>query len=686
MMKHICILLVLISAIVNGYAQHDAPLQFGNKDYYVKWMSPNNMKKEVGKHEKMELGVILLNNVNNEIAKFIKTSKDGLNPFDPEDISIEATFVSPTNNEKKIFGFYYQPHKRNGETWRIDPVKYNWRIRFAPDEIGVWKMSIKIIVKDKIHQSIGVKFHCVASEQKGIVTLKKSNRYIYLSESDQPFFTIGHNIAHSAYYKLTPKKAEQHKLWLTELAENGGNFFRLEMGAQNALPDWNDYKNYATKMPQMGEFDGLIEHAQGLGLYFILFRHHTEVCTGEDWEVAKWSNNPYKLGFGLKNRTGYFTNEQVIKWQKNALRYIFSRWGYSTSFAFYEYQELDNWVKGLKRETGYNTQEAIALFSKWYVGQQKYIKEELSYDKLFINTYATTPGFEYKPKNKGMFAHSDLIGFHKYGQNKDINYNDKYDKAVALWENWKKPLFIEEMGVDAYGKNNYLPIYKCSNAAFHNSIWSTSFMGGAGTGMIWWWDRGVHDFEHYKDYKPLAAFFKDERLDSKEYIPQKWHSKLSIKRALIENYALVSEDGYVAIGWVHNATHYWRNIKSPCLEELTSAGQFKTPHKLKDGYSIGGKGAERTDFTKKSDAYTKKGIQDVSGQTFEIKGLKSSSLFGKSNWYEMIYYSTVSGEKISTEFYKATIWGKLKPKYPNVDESDFSYKIKYVGELSKEQK
>ena len=58
--------------MANGYAQQDAPLQFGNQHYYLKWMTPNNMKKQVGKHEKLELGIILLNNVNNEIEKFIK--------------------------------------------------------------------------------------------------------------------------------------------------------------------------------------------------------------------------------------------------------------------------------------------------------------------------------------------------------------------------------------------------------------------------------------------------------------------------------------------------------------------------------------------------------------------------------------------------------------------------------------
>ncbi|MBL4593850.1 MAG: hypothetical protein JKX68_08555, partial [Flavobacteriales bacterium] len=523
--------------------------------------------------------------------------------------------------------------------------------------------------------------NCIPSSQKGILTIKKGDRYLHLSESDQTFFTIGHNIAHSAYYKLTPEKAEQHKIWLTELAENGGNFFRLEMGAQNALPDWNNYKNYTSKMPQMWEFDELLEHSQRLGLYFILFRHHTEIDKLESWEVSRWTNNPYKIGFDLKNRIDYFTNEEIVKWQKNTLRYIFSRWGYNTSFAFYEYQEVDIWLRELKKEMGMNNKEAITLFKNWYVNQKNYIKSELGYNKkLFINTYATTPDLEYKASSDGMFANSDAIGFHKYGQNKGINYKDKFDKAVDLWDVWKKPLFVEEMGVNASPPSNFLPIYICSNVEFHNSIWATSFMGCAGNGLNWWWDRGFHDFEYYKDYNALASFFKNENLNSEYFFPQKWHSKLSIKRALIESYSLVNKEETKAFGWVHNATHYWRNISSPCLEELMNQGQFKTPHKLKDGYVIGKQQKEKTDFSREPDAYSKKGVQNVAGQTFEIKGLKSGGFFSASEWYQITFYSTKNNAELSEQKLKTNIWGKLKPKYPETNLSDYSYKVIYLGD------
>ena len=70
-------------------------------------------------------------------------------------------------------------------------------------------------------------------------------------------------------------------------------------------------------------------------------------------------------------------------------------------------------------------------------------------------------------------------------------------------------------------------------------------------------------------------------------------------------------------------------------------------------------------------------------QTFEIRGLKSSSLFGKGSWYEVNYYSTVTGKKLLKQIRKTSIWGKIKPTFPASKEQDFAYKINYLGESKK---
>lgn len=656
------------------------------ENFQLIWRLPKNIDKEVEKFQKLELAIRLNRSVEDKIKVFLENNKDGLNPYNPDDINVAYEFTSPLKEKRTAFAFYNIPYVRNGNSWSKVNSLFNWVLRFSPDQIGEWNYTLNISIKGELIDTHQDKFVCIESESKGRLIIKKGGRYLQLSNSDDPFFVIGHNIAHSAYYKVSPKKADLHKKWLTELAESGGNFYRLELGAQNALPDWNDYKNYSSKMEEMFEMDQLIEYSENLGLYFILFRHHTEIENGSDWDVAYWHNNPYKIGFELKGREEYFKNKEIIKWQKNTLRYIFSRWGYSSSFAFYEYQEVDNWYEELQHETNFSDKEAITFFKNWYVDQKEYIQDYLGAKQLFMSTYASTPKFEFNKKNNGMFANSDVVGFHRYGQNKEDNYINKYEQAIDLYKEWNKPVLVEEMGVTASAGTNFLALYKCSGVEFHNSIWATSFMGTAGTGMNWWWDRGVHDFKRYEDYKVLSNFFKDEKMNLESYEPQKWHNKISIKRTLIENYALKNESATKVLGWVHNATHYWRNINNPCLEELKIKGHFTTPYKLKDGVYLGKEDKTKTNFNSRTDAYSKDGVQNVAHQKIEIKGLKGSSFFGVKEWYEIQFNSTTSGLVVDEQIIKTNIWGKIKPTYPEKDEPDFSYKINYLGKSRKEPK
>jgi hypothetical protein len=205
-------------------------------------------------------------------------------------------------------------------------------------------------------------------------------------------------------------------------------------------------------------------------------------------------------------------------------------------------------------------------------------------------------------------------------------------------------------------------------------------MGLAGTGMTWWWDRGIHEFEYYKDYNAIKDFFKGESLEEEKYKPFKWHNTLSVKRSSIETYCLINKDESKVIGWVHNATNYWRNINSECLNELLNSGMFKNPYQLKDGVYLG-KENDGTDYNKDKDAYTNKGgVQNIDNENFEIKGLKTGGVFGKKEWYEITFYSTTNNKKVVAEKLNTNIWGRLKPEFPKGKATDYSYKINYLGE------
>ena len=111
--------------------------------------------------------------------------------------------------------------------------------------------------------------------------------------------------------------------------------------------------NYSSKLDEMYAFDKIVELCENNNVYFIVFRHHVELMNsrtnpgGSDWSGVSWFDNPYRKALDLQFKKDYFTDSVAKVWQKNSLRYVFSRWGYSPNFTFYGYSEVDNWYKDL---------------------------------------------------------------------------------------------------------------------------------------------------------------------------------------------------------------------------------------------------------------------------------------------------------------------------------------------------
>lgn len=674
------------------------------------WFEPELTPGSAGKYIKVEIGFNLPEPINALIDSFLINNSNGLNPYNPEDIDFSAEFTSPSGRIKEVNGFYYKPYLMdfNNDAFIEDTTSYNWRVRFSPDEIGVWSVSILIRTNTELPTITGeMSFNCVQSNKKGRLVRSyngdESDRYLTYRETGEMFFARGHNIAHPSSGNLSPLLSLRHQGWIKDLAEGGGNFFRLELGGQGPLPDWDQYNNYSTKMDEMCAFDDIIDLADSLNLYFILFRHHVEIWEGESWQTRKWDTNPYKLGFELTDRKEYFTNSNVIKWQKNALRYIFSRWGYATSFSIYQYQEVDNWIKDMRDASEEITNDiALEIFRDWFIDQKDYIRHTLNEKEIMLScAFAVTPDYEYKHPGTGILAQCDIIGVHKYGNDKSINISARYNRAYDFWDNWEKPFMIDEIGLQNNEYGELLPIYCCTGIDFHNAIWATSMMGGIGTGMHWWWDKGIHDFGYYNEYKLIERFFAGEDLKDMKVSIQRWKDAVLWNYALIENVAMVNEEKTRALGWVHNATFFWRNLYSSNdgIKELVDNG-FLDPPCVLENNSIPGiqNTGNAFNLDRYEDAYTPfGGIQPIynascSSQNpiFRLTGFKTNPLqafnpLAKKHWYKVAFFSTHDFEcdsSIETQIIHTDIFGQLNPHVPNlvIKNPDYAYKVEYLGE------
>ena len=669
--------------------------------------------EQVGKYKKLEFGFKFAPKIQSKIDQFIvENDTSGINPYDPEQLNFEADFISPTGIHTKRYGFYYRPYKANTifDRWEEDTTSWPFRVRFSPDEIGKWKVKIEIYTKRQPYPiNHELEFICTESDHKGTLKVSKTDsdadRYLYYSETGEPFLSISNNISSGGFLTYLPSQNRDHLKGVQQLIDVGGNFTRFDMQPQAGLPDWPNIKNYSGKLDEMFAFDKMVELCENNGVYFIAFRHHVELIDsyfnpgGSDWSGVSWYDNPYRSSLHLRSKKEYLTNEEAIKWQLNSLRYVFSRWGYSPSFSFYGYSEINNWYSGIikeeqKENPKFDDSEAITLFKNWFVNQQNYIQSNLSKKILYSNSYSNIPKAETNSNFEGLFKHSDVISIHDYATNKDGNYKNRYNKIDEFWNLYKKPVILEEMGIS----DNKLRIYCCTGIEYHNSIWASSMMGSIGTGMDWWWNRGVHDFGYHLGLKQVQSFFEGEDLRKGVYSPQKWSESPSNNKRTLENIALVSENKERALGWIHNATFYWRNLEkeSPCIQELISKSKLTYPCFVVGGYDINNEGPGDYDRKSYEDDYTcKGGAQEIKSSTnfldnptFELTNLKSS--FGsRKNWYKIEFYAT-NGKKLElinqfTQVVSSTIFSKIKIHTPDLDKinPDYSYKVSYLGKYEK---
>lgn len=671
----------------------------GSAQFSINWEYPKGNQRMVPLFGRTEIGIRTDMSVWRQIESFLSDEKGGLNPYEASDIRIYAQYIAPDGREFVRDAFFYQAFKGipANKEWTTDTTSFPFRVRFAADMNGPWKVKLFISIKNEPASEIArLEFNVVASTSKGF--LRKSNEkennpyYIRSTADNQVFFAVGENITHSEYVKVNPASHARHKKWLKQLADYGGNFVRLELGAQNFLVDWENIYNYSNRLDEACGMDELVDMCEKRGIYFILFSHHVEFHHSDEdkaWpdRPVQWNNNSYHRQLNLKEPMDFFRSDEVLKHLKRRYRYVLSRWGYSPSFFMYEFSEVDNM---LGRDAAFkniymNDQQARLDFLAFFLKIKKMINEELGYSNIHVVTsFANSVDFE---KGKDHLYNNQAFTFtHKYGEQKDENFEQRYLGLMRLRKTYKMPYMVEEMGPRDGILHCVTPVQ------FHNDIWATSFMGSFGCGMHWWWDRGIHDNHYYRDFKPLSEYFKSIKLSEYNFEPKTWsdkpkHSNAHVDKRKVEIFYLQDKDGKGVFGWIHNATSFWRNEKDERITQLIEQGYLNQPCVMEDGDKLGCAPPcwHAVDYAHKSFVDKYREIIRVEKMKFQFVGLKKS-LGTKKATYKLTYISTYEAGKIlgETEISSSSS-GKISVVLPTLgaggaEPRDYAFKLEYIGD------
>jgi hypothetical protein len=369
--------------------------------------SYENGAPDVPLFEKIEFGLKLPEEIQERIDLFLisdmsaaNTNHVGLNPYDPDDISVEATFVFSDDENillaPVIFGFYYQDfeyeNNSNSEpiNWTTKTTKYPFRIRFSPHALGDHTVLITVKYKDAngnqqtytptsslldltnlnggnaIQSGIlQLHFTGVANDNSkkshnGHLEIGLHKRHLRQTKTQSSFFAIGMNLPEVPweidYHTKSPRKYNFHRFLLSKLASHGGNFCRImsfnphyaieytiknpedPYTATTATPHF--LGNYQHTQKHMYELDKTVTHCENIGVFlmFCLQLQYPFFMPGVGYNPEEnWLNNPYNYETGVGNSPEqFFYNPQTIHFWKNKIRYAQSRWGYSPAIGVWQ--------------------------------------------------------------------------------------------------------------------------------------------------------------------------------------------------------------------------------------------------------------------------------------------------------------------------------------------------------------
>jgi hypothetical protein len=419
------------------------------------------------------------------------------NPFDPEEIDIEGVFISPSGRELCVPAFFTRDYLRLLDTDGEVLYPYGrsmWKVRFSPEETGRYTFRVRAAWKGRNYLFDCGTFQCVQGASQGFVRWDKSDPGCLSFDSGKFFYPIGYvirspdDIRQPYPYEFTPDKGLgtfAYDSYFPKMTANGENYTRVWMGAWWTGIEWSPA--YASHYEGLGRYslenswklDRILETAEKNNIYIVLtLINHGQFSVRPD---AEWWDNPYNVANGgfLSSPDEFFTDPLAQKYLMRKLRYVVSRWGYSTSIAFWElWNEVDL--------TGYYD---TAKVRSWH---ERVIPLLRSIDpwKHLITTHICRQ--EADPLVWAISGLETIVG-NSYSPAVVNLLKDYYLKRLPFG----KPIMVHEFGV---GRNK-----ETLEANLHAGIWASSVMPMLGTALFWWWPF-IDKQDLYFHYSALAKY------------------------------------------------------------------------------------------------------------------------------------------------------------------------------------
>lgn len=461
------------------------------------------------------------------------------NPFDPEEVQVDATFRSEVSGKTvKVPGFFYQDYLRSSEGHRKEHFRVEeadkdlllerqevmiprgmpcWKVRFTPIEPGEHSFVLTVKAGKETLETRKQSFIAVrpaTPSRRGFVRICRSDPRYFEFDNGEFYFPIGHNVRSPFDERwwavvlredsLPPDRGTYtYEEILRKMHENGENFVEIWMSSWWLAIEWNKnwrgfhgLTNY--NLESAWKLDYMLELADRYDLYYhLVIDNHGKAST---WCDPEWEENPYNADNGgpVEDVEAFFSHREAIRTYKKTLRYIIARWSYHPRIMGYElWSELD--LTG----NGWDFVNNPVKIS-WHQELGRYFKDLDPWHHL-VTTHFSTDYSRVDP-NIVTLPEIDYVVVDAYRQKGSIIplLLNTYQSCGA----YGKPSFVTEYGGSpwATSADQVIPLLK---ADLHGGLWATYMTPSASTPLLWWFEFIDHQNQYFQ-FKALANFARGE--------------------------------------------------------------------------------------------------------------------------------------------------------------------------------
>jgi hypothetical protein len=420
------------------------------------------------------------------------------NPFDPDQIAVEAEFLTPSGRTERRPGFYHQPFEgeyEEGEELLAMGGEPSWKVRYTPREPGEHSATFR--ARDGSGEAAfgPLSLRCVDSELPTFVRIGPEQdggpRY-FRREDGSSVFLIGHNVT------TYPGNLDEV---FRRMAAGGENYTRFWMWSHGLGLEWGLPVGHY-RLEEAWRLDRALELAREHGVYLMLC-----LDTHQDFRGG-WPRNPYNAARGgpCAEPMGFFTGDRARSLYRRRLRYVVARWGHHPNVLCWEFgNEMEGWP---------GAQEHRDVVAGWHAEMARHLADLDPYDHPITSSLWTTDGW---PELWGL-PEMEIVQSHFYANNMwadmagrvaDICRQKRRDYA-------RKPHLFGEYGVSS-GANTRR--WDSAGLHLHNGNWAALACGAASNPVSWWHESYIDALDLYDVYSGLAAFVRGEPLADRRWQP-----------------------------------------------------------------------------------------------------------------------------------------------------------------------